>query len=65
MESKHTPDMAELFSGVVCRSIALLSRLDHMTTEEFGRGGERNEREELREAVNTVLARLAKAENKA
>lgn len=36
-------------------SLALLDRIDNISTEDFGRGGERAEREELRAVIARIL----------
>jgi hypothetical protein len=36
---------------------ALLNRIDHITTEEFSKGGERNEREALRQVLANIPQR--------
>lgn len=46
---------AEDVGAVVHAARALLHRLDHMTTEEFSRGGEREAREQLRQTLGRLL----------
>lgn len=36
-------------------SLALLDRIDNITTEDFQRGGEKKEREELRKVIAVIL----------
>lgn len=39
---------------VIAASRALLDRIDNITTEEFSRGGEREQRERLRKALEAL-----------